>query len=855
MSKRIDRLFQQFRPAHYDVHITPDKESMTFQTHVVVRGKKVGRPSRRITLHAKGLKVVDVKLTKISKESSSKVEIERTNIHSRFDELRIHSESLIYPGDYQVEITTKGEITKPMQGLYPCYFKHEDKEKFLLATQLESHHAREVFPCIDEPEAKATFQLTITAPQHETVLSNTPIESEQKTKTTKTVLFEKTPRMSSYLLAFVMGEMHSVEGKTKSGTIVKSWASLAQEQKTLHYSVDEAIKILEYYEDYFGIPYPLEKCDQVALPDFDAGAMENWGLITYREIVLLTDPDNRSITSEQYVSMVVAHELSHQWFGNLVTMKWWDDLWLNESFASLMEHMALDAVHPEWHQWEQYVATDVISTSSRDVYKDIQPVGVTVTDPELIETLFDPGIVYAKGGRLLKMLKDYIGDEVFRRGLQAYFKKHAYQNTTREDLWKALSEASGKDVSSLMTPWLDKPGMPVVGVTQDKSTLSASQQRFLLDGTDTQSTWPIPLLTDKKEQLLLTNKKADLEIKSEDYAVLNVQASGHFFVHYQDDSHRQWLQEQLASQSIDTIARINTLNDMYMLSRGGVTTLNEGLNTIISCSAEPRDSVWSMISRIIGAVSQLTDGDKEAEEKLRAVKRKLGSYWYEKLGWKDAATDDANTRQLRHTAIAFMIGGEDKNALDTALKMYKANKKSLIKLPAEYRNTILGAAVRHGDKSVVDNLLSAYPDASPDLQLDIALALASTRDSHLAQTILDSALGDDGFVRAQDLARWIAYFMRNYYIRETTWNYIKKNWDYVQRSLEQSKSFDYIPLYCASPLSTKDWLKEYESFFKKLAHLKLLQKNISVGLSDIEARIAWRDREESAIKQWLKSNA
>jgi len=554
--------------------------------------------------------------------------------------------------------------------------------------------------------------------------------------------------------------------------------------------------------------------------------------------------------------MVIAHELSHQWFGNLVTMKWWDDLWLNESFASIMEHMALDAIHPDWHQWEQYVASDVISTSSRDVYSDIQPVAVTVTDPDLIETLFDPGIVYAKGGRLLKMLRDYIGDDAFRSGLQKYFKEFAYQNTSREDLWAKISESSKEDISALMTPWLEKPGMPVLNVTPKDKQLVISQQRFLLDGQDKTSQWPVPLLTNNDSVHLLLDKKYDeFTIKEPANTVLNIKASGHYFTHYQNDDHREWIAKQIATQSMPTEARINTLNDLYMLSRGNIASIVDGLDIIISCDEEPRDSVWAIMGRIIGASVQLTDGNKTAEEHLKRIKLRLARYWYEKLGWDDKKNDDPNTKQLRHTAIAYVLGGEDKNALQKALQQYEDNKDKLNNIHAEHRGSILVSSVKQKGKPVIDNLLAQFSDASSDLQLDITAALASTRDKKMASHIIGKALGDNGFVRPQDIARWIAYFMRNFYTRDVMWQFLQDNWEWIEEKLGHSKSFDYIPAYTSSVMNTEAWLLKYEEFFADKKQIKALQRDIEVGTADIKARIAWRQREEDKILRWLESHS
>lgn len=336
MANKVTRLFEQYKPSEYDLLIDIDKDNMTFTGSVKIKGQKTGRPSSRITLHAKDLKVSEAKITKFDKKDVKIFKVARINYQKSFDEVRLHANELLYPGNYEVELKFSGKIDVQMHGIYPCFFKHDKKDKTLVTTQFESHSAREAFPCIDEPEAKAVFNLTLVSPYKEIALANTPVKSSKVSKDRLITVFEPSPVMSTYLLAFAIGEMHCVEAKASDGTIVKSWASVAQPLSHLQYANDECVKILEFFCDYFETPFPLKKIDQVAVPDFDSLAMENWGLITFREVGLLTDPVNRSLSSEQLITLVISHELSHQWFGNLVTMKWWDDLWLNESFASLM---------------------------------------------------------------------------------------------------------------------------------------------------------------------------------------------------------------------------------------------------------------------------------------------------------------------------------------------------------------------------------------------------------------------------------------------------------------------------------------------------------------------------------------
>lgn len=848
---KANHLYDQLHPEHYDIDLDIKKDSLTFTGKVLINAKKVGRPSKRITLHQKELKITKASVCTVTKGQKIEIPIKRILHHNRYNEVRLHSETLLYPGEYEIKLSFTGIITKDMQGIYPGFFEHKNKKQTIIATQFESHHAREAFPCIDEPEAKATFRLTLNKNSAKDVyLSNTNPEIENE----NTITFAKTPRMSTYLLAFVMGPLHCVEATTKDGIVVRSWANIAQPKKMLTYSVEEAVKYLEFFTNYFDIPYPLEKCDQVALPDFDSGAMENWGLVTYREVALLSDSANPSITSEQYISLVIAHELSHQWFGNLVTMKWWDDLWLNESFASIMEYIALDSVHPDWKMWEHYTSSDVLATTSRDVYKDIQPVGVQVTDPDLIETLFDPGIVYAKGGRLIKMLREYIGEDAFKTGLKDYFAKYMYGNATRSNLWECLSIASSQDVSELMTPWLEQPGMPILTLKSNNKGLQLAQKRFLLDGEDDTSIWPIPILSNNLKQPVLLKKKAGvIQNTSKHYSIINDHSSGHYFVHYDDQDYKAFVTQEFTNMSIPTESRINILNDIYMLSRIGTTSITEGLEIVSNAQNEERDCVWILISRIIGAASQLTEGDDRAEEQIKALKLRLAHDKYKQLGWVESVSEDPNTKQLRQTIVSLMIASENITAISDALAQY--NKyASIDKIPAELRSSILCAAVRHGDDKVIPRLISLYANASADIQIDITSALASTKKPDQAAIIMQKALGPHGFVRSQDVLRWLASFMRNKYTRAVAWDYMLSNWEWLYDTLKRSKAFDYFPVYLAAVVVNKEYQQKYLKFFEGKSNIKVLEQNIKVGKADIEARIAWRQRDEDKIMQWLAKN-
>ncbi len=851
MSKTVKRLFRDFQPEHYELSLHPNADTMTFMGTVVITGKKTGRPSQRITLHQKDLTVTSAQLEKLGKDKKT-IEVDRINTHNTYNEVRLHSSEMIFPGQYKLTLEFSGVITDQMHGLYPCYFEHDGQKKKLLATQFESHHAREVFPCIDEPEAKATFDLTLTTKKDEVVLANTPVKKQSRKAEKLVTTFETSPQMSTYLLAFVTGELHAVKAKTKKGQLVQTWGTVAQPLNFMQYANDEAVRVLEFFEEYFDTPFPLPKVDQVALPDFESGAMENWGLITYREIALLADPKNRSLVSEQYVSMVVAHELSHQWFGNLVTMKWWDDLWLNESFASMMEHVALDKLHPDWHQWEQYVTMDVLAASNRDIYKDVQPVRVAVNHPDEIHSLFDPAIVYAKGGRLLKMLLDYIGEKAFRKGLKSYFATHAYQNTTRDDLWTELSKASGKDINALMDPWLEQSGMPVVSVQKkDAQTIELSQKRFVLDQENPKRTWPIPLLSAPKLSTdLLDKKTAEIKTDNPSEVILNSAGSGHFVTNYASSESKEFIAKAIAKQTVQPESRINILNDLLLLSRRGDISLTEPLHVVEGCASEHRDAVWTLICRTINLAHGLTEGNKTSETALHKLRVTLAKKQFAKLGWDDQDSDDPNTKHLRHTMVALMTSGRDSAVVEEVVRRYK-EAKTVDELPADYRSLTVGTAVRDGAADIDDLMKQYKTSVNPDVQNALTAGICRAKDQKAAEHIMESALGPNGFVRPQDIFRWYAHFMQNRHTRELAWNWLTSSWTRLESIYGDSKSFDHFVTYSAAPLNTTEWQDKFVEFFTPKLEVVALHRNITVAFSEIEARVAWRKRDEPKINKYL----
>lgn len=858
MTKAVTRLYEQFQPEHYVLALQPDRESMTFKGHLVLTGKKVGRPSERITLHQKGLKISSATITKHGKKGDQEFSVERINNQASFDEVRLHAGSQLYPGNYTISLDFEGTITTPMHGIYPCSFKHDGIEKKLIATQFESHHAREAFPCIDEPEAKATFDLVLTTPIDETVIANTPVKSQLKDPSGLITSFETTPRMSTYLLAFAYGELGYLESETKAGVLVRTYATPDNVELTRH-SLEVAVKALDFFGDYFGTPYPLPKLDMIALPDFSSGAMENWGLVTYREVAMLLDETSGSIENRQYIALVVAHELSHQWFGNLVTMKWWDDLWLNESFANMMEYRAVDDLYPEWHVWEQFVSAEGASAKRRDSLANVQAIHCDVNHPDEISSLFDPSIVYAKGGTVLYMLMHYIGEAVFQKGLSNYFDSYKFSNTQAEDLWKTLSAASGKDVSAFMANWINNPGYPMVTIawTPGETTAQIAQQRFLSDPTTTAigaSAWQVPLAsTAELSETLLAKTAAEVTVVDPSGTVLlNHNGRSYCLPRYTNDLHRQAITDAITDGNLSVIDRLLLLDNYTLLQRGGFASSVELLELVNAYKNEQSENVWGAIAGSVAEIRRLVEGNETIEEKLDSLVQSLVGPLAESLGWDDKAGDDAATLHLRGLIISMAAGAKLKSVLDEGARRFKDFKQPA-DLSASTRSIVYYVGARYGDSADFNKLLSLHnASSSAEDRDEYAGALTATKDESQFWLLLDMLTGTQ--IRRQDLMHWYVWLLRNRYARGAAWSWLKSHWEWIEAEYASDKSYSYFARYGGSIFSRQADLDEFNDFFETKKSIVALTRDITLAQQEIKSRIAWRQRNEQSIIDWLNSN-
>ena len=780
-----------FVPERYDLAFRINKTKTKITARVEITGEvKQGE----IRLHSVDLDVKNVLVDNVET-----------------DHYRCENGELLIPelenGTHTVIVNYSFVPTANMEGAYLSTYRREGKEERLISTQFESHYARECFPCVDEPAAKAVFKLKITSEDPEdTILSNMPCDLITREDDCVIATFPDTPRMSTYLVAFCVGKFHYVETKSKHGVRIRSYACLNQPLEDLKYSADFAAEVLDFYDDCFKTPFPLPKMDLIAIPDFEAGAMENWGLVTYREIAMLANEDS-SLEQKLYVCTVVAHELSHMWFGDLVTMEWWNDLWLNESFANMMEAYAVDKLRPELGAWDDFDTSVVLSALRRDCLPGVQPVRVDVANVEDIANLFDGAIVYAKGSRLMRMLMRIMGEDNFFAGLVDYFAEHKYQNTTADDLWDALSKHADFDVKEFMTPWLVQSGYPVV----DAET--GEQHRFLLGGEGEDYRYPIRELMD------------DL--------------SGHYLIKLSETA----LDEKLAHLSdLSKEQKLRLLIDRRYLAKTSEVSSASLFKLLEAFKNETDAVIWDMLSVIVNDLKIFFD--PHTEEK-RAFQRRVGDIardQFKRLGVVAKANDSDNDRRLRATIMGLMRFSKDEDFEAQIEDVYA--KQDITKVDTDLRWVVAAALLRENNSLSPKyfNIYCTSVDAS--LKQDIGGALAASRDRDTLKGYLPKLM--DGTIRPQDRFGFYYRLVGNYVSQDDALDWMFANWDWLVKEEGDKTIADYTR-YVAAIIRQEEPARRYREFFEPKIDQPALTRDIKVGLADIEAKLQLIKEDQPAV--------
>jgi len=840
--KKVDRLADLFQISHYNLTLKPNRDDMTFKGNVEIIGS-VKKPTQTIKIHSHGL---DIKKTEFSIGGAKHAA--RKLYHLDNDELQID-----FTTEIQNEVTLfvefEGKIDEKMEGIYPCNFKHDSKDKKLIATQFESHHARDVFPCVDEPEAKATFDLTLHTPANEKVLSNTPVKTQEQKGESLVTTFETTPKMSTYLLAFAHGEVDYLERTTKDGVVVRTWATPDNVAHTA-FALDVAVQCLEFYNDYFGIPYPLAKCDNIALPDFSSGAMENWGLVTYRESALMVDPENTSLSQKQWVALVVAHELAHQWFGNLVTMKWWNDLWLNEGFASWVEYLAVDHIFPEWQMWTEFVADDYLRGQSLDSLANTHPIEVTVDNPEEIRDIFD-AISYSKGASVVRMLNAYLGPEDFKSGLQHYLKLHSYENATTADLWESLEAISQKPVKDFMGHWTSQPGFPLLDVALREDSVEFTQARYMISPLEREkahdeTVWPIPIdLTESDKIHLLDTPQKSWKIDTSGTPKFNTDQTGFYLTNY-PTSYLNKLGTRVKKGDFGPVDRLGLLNDAFQIAKAGFKPTTDALKLLEHYEQEDNPVVWDVISGQLGSIRKIMEND-ELRELMKPYTAKLSAPQLEKLGWEEKPAESHFDKLLRPTILALASFAEVPSVVQYANTAFQSPGN----INPDLRGVIYGTVAREGGKKEFEKFLEMYRGThSAQSKTRIAGALTGFKQPELIAEALNLIKSKD--VRLQDTTHWISFIFSNRHAKDVAWVWFKDNWDWLNDKFGTDiMTMSYFPKIAAGTHSTEDFGAEYQEFFASV-EANGIQRSIDQGLESILWRAAYRTRDEQNIVDYFK---
>ena len=808
----MERLLDYFRPENYNLELRINKYTEEVQGHVVITGEKIGNA---LKLHSKNLKIINVF-----------VNGERKNIEEKDDVLEILD---VENGAVKIEIKYTFKLTHNMEGVYLSTYQYEKKEERIVSTQFESHYAREGFPCVDEPEAKATFDLKIIdTDDTDTILSNMPKKSERVLEYTsvdpdespaggvnlskkvkrKVVEFETTPRMSTYLLAFVIGHFNKITSKNEHGVEVSTYAALNQSKSLLNFPNKIAKEALDFYDDLFGIPYPLPKMDQVAIPDFEAGAMENWGLVTYREACLLAD-ENTPKSHQEYVATVITHELSHQWFGDLVTMKWWDNLWLNESFANMMQYYSVDKLYPNWKIWQDFFTDDCLAALSRDALPGVQSVQQEVIDPDEIATLFDSAIVYAKGARLIFMLMRLMGEKSFFAGLKEYFKKHKYGSTTGDDLWNALQPHAKFNVKEFMDAWIMQPGYPML--TDD------DQQRFLLNGATDDTTWPLPKITDDM--------------------------SGHYLINLSSDEFKKKIDN---FDNLNLEQRLRLLIDRHLLSRTPIVSTGSLMELLPKFKDEKSEPIFGIVAGIMNNLKVFATPDTEYYPKLQRYIYNIVENNLKRLGVKTKKDEDANDIKMRDLILGFALYAEDEKTISELSKLWRDDYNEM---DSEVRSEIIEAKFKSEDEKNFDQLVEDYKNqADPTIRSEILSVITDAKKPENVEKLL-KLLEKPEIVRPGDHIYLYAYLLSNFWTREKAFDWGYSHWEYI-KTLTSDKTMDDYVRVTAARVRTLDQADKFFEFFEPKKNEPALKRSIEVARVDIKARLRWiKDDMESVRKR------
>jgi puromycin-sensitive aminopeptidase len=757
------RLSQLQRPVHYDLRLEPDIDAARFVGTCVVT-IDLKESTDAIVMHAAELEVVAATLI---------IDDEKSSLDVSHDEaaevLTLRSTVVIQASTVRVELSFTGILNDKLRGFYRSTFTDNDGAEVAIATtQFQATDARRAFPCFDEPGFKSSFDVELVVRTTDLAVSNgTEIERRPIDDQRDLVRFETTMKMSTYLVAFVVGPLEATEPRTVNGIDVRVVHRPGQGHLT-SYGLDVACHALEYFAEYYDIEYPAGKLDLVAIPDFSFGAMENLGCVTFRDIFLLIDADQATRAERQNVATVVNHEIAHMWFGDLVTMSWWNGIWLNEAFATFMETRATDAFAPDWDYWTSF-AFGRSAAFLVDALRTTRPVEYEVISPSDAEAMFDV-LTYEKGASVVRMLEQYLSESTFRDGIRLYLKRHAYGNTETEDLWGALEEVSGEPVREMMTGWIFKGGYPVLSSTVGGDGVSVSQQRFLADGTrENDAIWVVPIdwrdrVSGQTGRALLSERHTTLSSTSS--TELNADANGFYRVHRTPDEHRSIIESGFSGYA--SAERFGLIDDAWAIGRSGIEPISVVIELISGFSGETDPYIWRRIAACVAALDHETGGERE----------KLIADWVNELARTplERSASDRSEQGSESHAVLFGLVGEF--GLDATLRDRASGLIDNPSVSVSLRNSATHLLAVTGDDERLDEFIERYENASnPQDRQRFLQALSRFADEAQFRRVLDYVLSDA--VRSQDAPFILRSMLSHRDHGFVAWTKITEQWEAI----------------------------------------------------------------------------
>ena len=801
------RLPRPVIPSRYDIRLSPDLAAGTFSGDIDITVDLV-EPVTEIVLNTKELELGGGSLTRSG--DGHVIEVQKVVNDAEAERATLELGEEAEAGRWVLGLSYRGPLNDRLTGFYRSRFEQDGAERLIAASHFEATDARMAFPCWDEPDLKAAFRVAIEVEDDQIALSNGPeVAREPAGEGRQLIRFAETMPMSTYLVALVVGPLTLTQPRDVNGIPVR----VASRPGTAHlatFALEASEFCLTWFGDYYGIPYPEAKLDNVALPDFAQGAMENLGCVTYREALLLIDPEGSTTLERVDVFDTVAHELAHMWFGDLVTMRWWNGIWLNEAFATFMSHLCTDAAHPEWRVLDAFTRARA-NAFEVDALETTRAIEYPVHSPDDASGMFDT-LTYTKGGSVLRMLEQWLGPERFRDGIRRYLRAHAYGNTETHDLWDALEEETGSPVRRVMDAWIFQPGYPAISVRRDGDRLRFSQRRFVPSDPGDPTVWPVPLIVrqvtnglEVVDRILIEPEGSDLPLAGED-AIVVANAGGASFVRtFYDDELRSRL-VSAAFERLTAIERQCLVDDAWAAVVAGDAPASSFVDLVADFGAETDPSVWQAIVTGLSWCDRFLEG--AARERFRDFVRDLVRPAFERVGWDAIEGEPELDRELRGDLVRTLgVLGDDPET--------QAHAREAERDPASDPSVAAAAidVVAHagGPEDHARFVLRSKDAPTPQEQLRYLVALARFRDPVLMDRTLASTLSDD--IRAQDAPYVIARSLINRELGVAAWRFVATRWDELSDRLAASNMISMVS--GARWITTPDDVANVQAFFRE----------------------------------------